>query len=108
VNKPFDQASLRDALANGRVEWRKHVLQRMAERGILQDVVLQVLIEGERIEDYPDAQPYPSALFMALVEGRRLHVVAAFDQRNEWGYVITAYEPDLDHFEDDYRTRRRQ
>ena len=36
-----------------------------------------------------------------------LHVVAAVDVEAGIGYVITAYRPDLEHFEADYKTRRR-
>jgi len=28
-------------------------------------------------------------------------------ETNEWAYVITVYEPDLEHFEADYKTRRK-
>ena len=51
--------------------------------------------------------PYPSALFFGWAEGKPLHGVVALDETNEWAYVITAYEPDLEHFEADYRTRRK-
>jgi hypothetical protein len=33
--------------------------------------------------------------------------VAALDETNEWAYVITVYEPDLEHFEADYKTKRK-
>lgn len=62
---------------------------------------------GERIKDYPEDGPYPSALFFGWAEGKPLHTVVALDETNEWAYVITAYEPDLEHFEADYRTRRK-
>ena len=90
----------------GRFEWRQHVLQRLAERGIRQAAVVEVLQAGERIEDYPEDVPYPSALFLGWVEGKPLHVVAALDAPAQWAYIITAYEPDLEHFESDYRTRK--
>jgi hypothetical protein len=98
--------NLKAALAADRFEWRKHALQRLAERGIAQAAVLEVLSSGERIEDYPDDAPYPSALFLGWIEGKPLHSVAALDTDNNWAYIITAYEPDLDHFESDYKTRR--
>jgi len=103
LNPSLDQSKLKAAISAARLEWRKHVLQRLAERGIPQRAVLQVLAEGEKIEDYSDDYPYPSALFFAWVEGRPLHTVAALDEHNNW-----AYEPDLEHFETDYRTRRRR
>ena len=32
--KAFDLAVFREVIAAGRIEWRKHVLQKLAERGI--------------------------------------------------------------------------
>ena len=102
----LNQAELRRALSVGRFEWRQHVLQRLAERGIRQAAVLEVLRAGARIEDYPENTPYPSALFLGWVDGKPLHVVVALDAQSQWAYIITAYEPDLEHFEPDYRTRK--
>ncbi|MGH7369951.1 MAG: DUF4258 domain-containing protein [Candidatus Methylomirabilaceae bacterium] len=82
-SKSLDHDKLRAILAAGRFEWRKHVLQRLAERGIRQGSVVEVLSEGERIEDYPDDTPYPSALFFGWAEDKPLHAVAALDETNE-------------------------
>lgn len=105
--KSLDHDKLLATLSAGRFEWRKHVLQRLGERGISQASVLEVLSTGERIEDYPEDRPYPSALFLGWAEGKPLHAVAALDKANEWAYIITAYEPDLEHFEADYKIRRK-
>ena len=102
----LDHSCLCKALRGGRFEWRSHALRRMMERGIRQDDVLRVLLTGERIEDYPNDMPYPSALFLAEIADRPIHVVAAYDAEHDWGYVITAYEPDSSHFEPDWRTRK--
>ncbi len=104
--KSLDLATLRKTVREGRIEWRKHALQRLAERGIAQRDVLDVLQSGERIEDYPDDTPYPSALFLGFVASKPLHAVAAFDEINQIAYIITAYEPSLEVFEKDYKTRR--
>jgi hypothetical protein len=105
--KSLDHDKLRAVLSDDRFEWRKHVLQRLAERGICQASVVEILLSGERIEDYPGDTPYPSALFFGWAAGKPLHAVAALDETNEWAYVITVYEPDLEHFEADYKTRRK-
>ena len=106
--KSLDHDKLRAILSAGRFEWRKHVLQRLTQRGIRQASVVEVLSRGERIEDYPDDRPYPSALFFGWAEGKPLHAVAALDETNEWAYVITVYDPDLEHFEADYKTKRKR
>jgi hypothetical protein len=98
---------LRDAVAQGRIQWRKHVLQKLAERGIQQDAIREVLLVGERIRDYREDRPFPSALFLGYIGSRPLHVVAGLDEINKQAFVITAYEPSLDVFESDYRTRKK-
>ena len=71
--------------------------------------VKKVLLADEQIEYYPNAFPFPSALFVGNVQSRVLHVVAALDERGKGDvHVISAYEPDADHFESDMRTRKRR
>lgn len=98
---------LQNAVKKGYIEWQRHALERMMERGISREMVKEVLLNGEVIEDYPDDKPYPSALFLGRVKKQPLHVVAAFDSLTGWCFVITAYKPDLEHFESDYKTRRK-
>ena len=95
------------ALQTAWIEWRKHVLQKLAERGVAQADVLAVLLVGEKVRDYADDKPFPSALFLGYVGGRPFHVVAACDETCEQIFIITAYEPSLEIFEDDYRTKRK-
>ena len=103
---PLDFDSLRQAVRERRVTWRKHVLQKLAERGLAQHAVLEVLLKGERIRDYLEDRPFPSALFLGYVAGKPLHVVAAHDQTNRTAFIITAYEPSSDVFEPDHRTKK--
>ena len=96
------------ALENGYIEWQRHALEQMMERGISRETVKEVLRSGEIVEDYPDDKPYPSGLFLGWIKGEPLHVVAAFDSLTGWCFIITAYKPDLEHFESDYKTRRQK
>lgn len=105
--KPLDLETLRLAVRAGKIQWRKHVLQKLAERGLLQRAVLEVLQTGEIIRDYAEDRPFPSALFLGYPAGKPLHVVAACDEASETAFIITAYEPSLDIFEPDYRTRKK-
>jgi len=77
-----------------------------SERNILQRDVLEILLSGEIIEDYPEDKPYPSALFLGFISGEPLHVVAAFDEGGLFSY-ITTYRPSSQHFERDYKTRKK-
>ena len=105
-DRSLNSTDLTAAIDANRVIWKRHVVRRMEEREIKRVDVLNVIQSGERIEDYPDDYPYPSALFFGWIEERPLHVVAAFDAEQRRAIIITAYEPDLEHFELDYRTRR--
>jgi hypothetical protein len=103
----WDESDLRRCLAGGRIEWRKHALERMFERDIRRAEILETLARGEIITAYPDDHPVPSALIGAG-GGIRLHVVAALDVDNATCYVITVYRPDDEHFEPNMKTRKRQ
>jgi hypothetical protein len=102
----MNREAIKYAAENGNMEWQRHALERMMERGISRAAVKQVLSEGDVVEDYPDDRPFPSALFLGVVEGIPLHVVAAYDSEIGYCFVITVYKPDLEHFEADYKTRR--
>lgn len=106
MTRSLDVRGLRSAVRAGRIEWQRHALERMAERGIRRTEVKAVLLEGERIEDYPEAYPLPAALFLGRPARRALHAVAAFDAETRTVFVITVYEPSPARFEPDFRTRR--
>ena len=97
---------LRDTIKAGNIEWQRHALERMMERGISREMVKRVLLSGEIIEDYSEGTPYPSALLLGSTHGNPLHVVAALDSESRRCFIITAYRPDLEHFKADYKTRR--
>ena len=78
----------------------------MESRGISVSDVLRVLASGEQIEQYLDDTPFPSALMLARVGERPLHVVAARDAANDLTYVVTAYEPDSNEWDAEFRRRR--
>lgn len=95
------------ALQEGNIVWRRHVLEKMLERGISRNEVLQVLINGEVIQRYDEDKPFPSMLVLGFSLDRPLHVVASFDEKEQVVFVITTYEPDLNIFEDDFKTKKR-
>ena len=91
----------------GRIQWQGHAFERMMERNISRDDVKNILIEGELIEDYSDDYPLPSGLYHGFNNQIPLHVVVALDLETEWCYIITAYRPDSEHFEQDFKTRKK-
>jgi len=48
-----------------------------------------------------------SVLFFGWSDTRPIHVVTAFSEEENMAFVITVYQPDFDHFEADYRTRKK-
>lgn len=60
---------------------------------------------GEIIERYPNDYPYPSCLLLgSAVNKRKIHIVCGIG--NGKLYIITAYYPDTDKWENDYKTRK--
>jgi len=104
----MDIEKLKFAVKSNNIEWRKHVFQRMLERNIKRIDVKRVIIEGEMIENYEDDKPFPSALFFKFINNRPLHALVAFDEKQNEAYIITAYEPTLEIFESDYKTRKKK
>ena len=89
-------------------DWRKHALERMFERGISRDEVREVVLQGEIIEEHETDKPFPSALFYKMIHGRPIHALVALDEIEPQAFVITAYEPTLEKFEPDFKTRRKK
>ncbi|MCC7390286.1 MAG: DUF4258 domain-containing protein [Phycisphaerales bacterium] len=89
-----------------RIIFRVHAVQRMFRWGVSETDVRSVLESGETIEDRPDELPYPVRLILGRVEGRPLHVVAAFDEPGGTIIVITVYEPDPARWSDGFRRRK--
>jgi hypothetical protein len=79
----------------------------MFERRITREEVREALRRGEVIEHYPEDQPFPSCLLLALVSGRALHVVLAQETETGTGVVLTVYEPDAAVWKEGFRARRR-
>jgi len=54
-----------------------HARVRMFQRNISTENIKEVVIYGQILEEYPEDEPCPSALFFAYSEGRPCHVVVA-------------------------------
>ena len=68
--------------------------------------VISTIESGQCIEDYNDDHPFPSALLAMNINGRFVHVVISIDEKSGWGYIITAYVLDSQHFLLGYLKRR--
>ena len=88
-------------MAEPRLRFSEHAIDRMLESDIEVDDVEVALAGGETIEDYDDG----SRLVLGRSGVRPLHVVAA----EEGGVVtvVTVYEPDPTRWDAAFRARRR-
>ena len=81
-------------------------MERMLQRGISRNEVKLAIQNGEILERYESDIPFPSALFFHFFT-KTIHVVASFDEEEKRVYIITAYIPNNEYFDDDLKTRRR-
>lgn len=84
-----------------------HAVQQMArpERRIRRAEVEQVIMKGTVIEDYPEDPRGHSCLMLGYgLHDRPIHVVCA--PKRDYLAVVTAYLPDSNQWEDDFRRRK--
>lgn len=89
-----------------KVFFRVHAVQRMFERRISTQRVVQALSSGETIEDYSSEMPEPGRLILSLQNRRPVHVVTSADPNADQITVVTVYVPDPDRWHKDFRRRK--
>jgi len=83
----------------------KHAKSRLTERNITIDDIKNALLKGEIIKQYEDDLPFPSCLLLgSTIQNAFIHVVASID--NGYLYIITAYYPNKNDWDVDYKTRK--
>ena len=100
--------NIKDAILKGKIIWRHHSKIRMAQRQITGKEVKEAISNGEIIENYYNDKPFPSCLVFGLSEGKPIHIVIGYNEIEKLVYIISIYKPDLDQFEEDYKTRRKK
>jgi len=91
---------------SGGICFSAHAVQRIFERSLRKGDVVEVIRNGEKIADYLDDSPYPICLILGFVQGRPMHVVLANNSEDDTGIVVTAYEPDSELWDDNFKNRR--
>ncbi len=94
------------AVIKGNVVWRHHSKIRMGQRNFIGREVKTAILNGDIIERYENDKPFPSFLIFGMIGKRPVHVVAAYDESEEMVYIVSLYEPNIEQFKDDYKTRR--
>ena len=96
---------IRSLCKDDTIKATQHFTGSLLKRGIEYDNIILAIMNGEIIEQYPDDYPYPSGLILGYdAESKPLHVVVGLG--NGAIYLITAYCPSADKWEDDYKTRK--
>ena len=106
IETMIDLVKIKAALPESRVRFRQHSALMMIERGISRDEVYNTILHGEIIEEYLTDKPFPSCLIFHFNNERPVHVVCSYNDIDDFLIIITVYIPDLDHFKNDFRTRR--
>jgi hypothetical protein len=90
-----------------KVLWTYHANIRLKGRFISRQAILESNVSYEIIEAYPRDKYLPSYLVYSEWEGDIFHILFAVDSEGDNVRIITAYRPDPDEWEEDFRTRRR-
>jgi hypothetical protein len=97
---------LRRKLAAGEAEYSLHAVRQMVVRMITPLEIVQAVLAGEVIEDYPEDKYSPSCLIAGrTATNRALHVQCTHPSRSLLK-VITAYEPDPAQWDEGLRKRK--
>jgi len=108
MNESIDIVTRVRQSAAKRILFLPHAARQMAqpERMISTTEVRAVIANGEIIEDYLDDARGHSCLMLAFVAERPLHVVCA--PKDDYLVIITAYLPNDQEWEENYRKRIKQ
>ena len=93
-------------MADRRILFRIHAIQRMFERGISIADIHHVQATGKLIEEYPDDNPYRGALTLGWCENRPIHAVSCLDQESQETILITVYIPSSAKWETNFKKRK--
>ena len=83
-----------------------HAVRRMFARRISEAEVKIAIDNGTIIESYPDDTPFASYLVLDFIDGCPIHVVYSIDESTNIIYVITAYNPALGIWENNFSVRK--
>ncbi len=89
-----------------KIRWTYHVNMRLRRRYVPREAILESTNAYEIIESYPEDKYLPSYLVYSKHQERVFHALFAADVEGANVRVVTAYEPDLQKWEEDFKTRR--
>lgn len=101
----IDISELRRANNPRNILLTEHARVRLIEREITIQDVIHCIEVGEIIKQYEDDKPFPSCLILGVsINKKHLHIVVSLN--GCFIHLITAYYPNLEQWEPDYKTRK--
>jgi len=102
----IDISQIQSLVSQRKIVWTEHIAIRLRERGIKRADLIECIENGGIIEQYPDDSPFPSCLIFGRCRaGKPLHIVIGLNPSVAC-CMITAYRPDLDNWQADFKTRK--
>ncbi len=87
--------------------YSNHAVQQMFQRKISIKEVEYIIQNGEIIKNYPKDKPYPSKLILGFYNNRPLHLVISYNRNDNLFIIITAYEPNSEIWNENFKTRKK-
>jgi hypothetical protein len=89
-----------------KIIFSQHAMQQMFKRDISVSQVKNAILYGTTIKSYPDDSPYPSKLLLVIENEVPLHIVIAVNSEKSQIIVITAYIPEKNIWDNDFKNKR--
>ena len=102
------QTFIRRKAIERQIKWSRHALAELASEPVSVVDVEVALEQAQVIEDYPHLYRYlPDCLILAFVSaGWPIHCVIALNEPQDYVLIVTIYQPDVEEWEDDWKTRK--
>ena len=92
-------------MANEKIVYRVHALQRMFERKISIENIRKIVESGDVIEDYSSEMPEPSRLILGYQGSKPVHIVVSENKISNELIIVTVYSPDPTRWKKDHQSR---
>lgn len=99
---------IKQCILGKKIYWTYHVNMRLGVRPLSRDVILGAVDSFDIIEEYPDDKYLPSYLVRAAHGKLIFHVQIATDVVLDNIRIVTAYEPNPQKWDREFRTRRKE
>ncbi len=99
-------AFIRRCVTERKIYWTYHINMRLKRLNISRHAIVRSTEHYEIIEAYPDDKYFPSYLLYSRYQGEVFHTLFGVDLAGDNVRVITAYHPNTQKWEPDFKTRR--